>query len=213
MTAARIFIVDDHPLLCEGLRRTIVALTPFTVSGECGDGGEALERIIADPPDIAIVDLTLRGLGGRSVIAGLLARVPMVRILVYTADADPAVASSLLRQGVRGYVLKEESGRQVVCALERVLAGEVYVTERLRESLINALVDDTARSDTPETLLSRRELEVLRLLGQGLGGSEIAEHLTLSTNTIASYRERIKQKLGLGNARELLRYATRWVGD
>lgn len=208
----KVFLVDDHSIVREGLTRMIENSGAFAVCGESADAHSALEQIPKAKPDIAIVDLGLKGMNGLDLIKNLRLRVPDLPILVMSMYDEAIYAERVLRAGARGYIMKEESIEKVLSALEKILSGKVYLSEKMSETMIDVVFHGSSpKGRSPIDALSDRELEVFKLLGKGLKNSQIATELNLSIKTVESYREQIKQKLNLQGAADLIPFAIEWV--
>jgi len=206
-----VFLVDDHPLVRDWLSRLINEEKDLEVCGWADKTDEAIEAIERLKPSISIIDIGLRGKSGLELIRFLTDRNPDELILVLSMHDEAVYASRALKAGARGYVSKRETTEKVVLAIRRILAGDMYISETLAEALAMGL----SRNKNPAlagdvSLLSDRELEVFRLLAAGRETSEIARDLSVSLKTVQSYCARIKDKLNLRNATELLQTATRW---
>jgi DNA-binding NarL/FixJ family response regulator len=207
----KIFLVDDHPLVREWLTTLINQQPDLTVCGECGSAPEALEAIRKTKPDIAIVDLSLKDSSGIDLIKNLKDLEPRVSVLVLSMHEEAVFAERALRAGAKGYIMKRESTKKVIEAVRRVLEGKLYVSESVTEAITTRSISGRQlEMRTPIQELSDRELEVFEMLGQGLGTRQIAENLRVSIKTVQVYCARIKEKMGLGSATELLREAIRW---
>lgn len=207
-----ILIVDDHPVLRRGLASLIESEPNLFVCGEVATGQAALEAIEETPPDLVIVDLSLNGLDGLELVKAIKAQRPEIPSLVLSMYDEAAYAERSLRAGARGYVTKMELDNTVLVAIRRLLAGERHMSAKLETRLAGKYVSGrTAAKDSPLDALSNRELQVFRLIGQGLGTRQSAEALKLSVKTIESHREHIKRKLALRSATELVHRATQWV--
>ncbi len=207
-----IVIVDDHPVVRDGLAQLINDTADLAVCGEAGDEAEAMRVVAECSPALALVDLSLGYSSGIGVIEGIRNRFPHVRVLVLSMYDESLYAERALRAGAGGYVMKREASEKVIDAIRRVLDGEVYLSEAMRSKLLQRMVGKKRRSDGSELeQLSNRELEVLRLVGEGLNTKEIASQLKLSIKTVETHYARIKQKLDLENVRELLLRAMQWV--
>ena len=203
----RVFVIDDHPLTRKGLVSLIDAETDLTVCGQAADEKEALGHIEAAAPDLLVLDFLVPGIRGLSIIEDLRARWPALRILVFT-DRE-ACALRALQAGAYGYVSKKGEENEVVHAIRQLLAGKIYVSNKICDQLLLDLVADPLPS--PAEVLSRRELEVFELIGRGLDTGAMAEKLAISPKTIDSYRRRIRSKLNLEGNAELIQRAVRWV--
>ena len=208
----RILIVDDHPMLRRGLAALIESVPDLTVCGEAATRTAALDAIRASPPDLVIVDLMLGDSHGLDLVKDLKIRHPGMPSLVLSMHDEALYAERSLRAGARGYVTKQELDDTLLTAIQRVLAGDIYMSGKLQARLAAHFVAGPTLA-TPSTCegLSDRELEVFRLIGQGQGTRQIAETLHLSIKTIESHREHLKQKLGLASGVELVHRATQWV--
>ena len=208
---ARIFIVDDHPVLREGLSLRINRQVDLTVCGEADNPGQALKAIGTSKPDLALVDLSLKDGSGLDLIKNLKQRHPKLLTLVLSMHEEDLYAERALRAGARGYIMKHEATENVIVAIRRVLSGKVYLSEKISSRLLD--VAFAGKLDPKAPLINQltdRELEVFELLGEGLGSREISLHLHLSIKTIEAYREHIKEKLRLKNSRELIHQAILW---
>ena len=210
----QVFLVDDHPLVRESLARLIEQQPDLHVCGEADTAASALAAIGAARPDVAIVDLSLGDRSGIDLIRDLKQIHPRVAVLVLSMHDEQLYAERALRAGARGYIMKREATRNVILAIRRVLAGKIAVSDRVAESLAERLVSGApSGAESPVATLSDRELEVFRLMGEGRLTRQIAEALHLSVKTVQAYQARIKEKLGVTTANELLREAVRWVGE
>jgi len=182
------------------------------VCGESEDGSKGLTAVRVAKPDVVVVDLTLKRSSGFSLIKNLNAADPKLSILVLTIHEESLYAERCLRAGAKGYLMKEEAMENVLLAIRRVLTGQVYLSEAMQSKLFRA---SGKRSEmviaSPLEKLSDRELEIFRLLGQGVGTRQIAKLLNLSISTVESHRARIKDKLDVKTATELLQHAVKWV--
>ncbi len=208
----KILIVDDHPLMRKGLALALNAEIDLTVCGQVANAEEALGALEELDPDLAIVDISLPGMSGLELIKHMQALRPEIRTLVVSRHDEALYAERAIRAGARGYVMKLEAGERIVKAVRRVLAGGIYVSEEINERLLLGLAAGRQElAQSPLEVLSDRELEVFELTGRGLGTREIAERLHLSVKTVESYRARIKDKLSLKTAAELMQHAVQWV--
>jgi DNA-binding NarL/FixJ family response regulator len=209
---ARVLIVDDHPVVREGIATRINRQSDLMACGEAASAAEALQVVAAAKPDLAIVDLSLQGRSGLELIHDLKSRYPKLAILVLSIHDEPSYAKRSLQAGARGYVMKHEATENVLLAVRRVLAGEIYLSEKLSSVLLSAAFTGQADSAaSPVEQLSDRELEVFELIGKGIGTRQIAEKLHVSVKTIEAHRANIKDKLHLASATELAQSAFQWV--
>ncbi len=207
----RIFLVDDHPLVREWLG-TLLRLQPgLEVCGESDAPAPALAAIMARPPDVAVVDLSFRRGSGLELIKDLRVQVPSVRILVLSMHEEIGDIERAFRAGALGYVMKRESTGQIVAAIREVHAGRIYANPAVLTSLTERSLSRLpgSSSATPESL-SDRELDVFRRLGEGHTTRRIADDLNIGIKTVQTYYARIREKLGLADAAELIREAIRW---
>ena len=209
---AKIVIVDDHPIVREGLADLINKEDDLVVCGEAEDGHSAMEVISELEPDIAIVDISLQDTSGLELIKDIKVQYPSLPVLTLSMHEESLYAERALRAGAKGYIMKREATANVVMAIRKVLSGQVYLSERMATKLVDKLVGGKAEvSTSPIERLTDRELEVFSLLGQGNGTRQISERLHLSVKTIETYRSRIKEKLNLKSGPELLQHAFQWV--
>jgi DNA-binding NarL/FixJ family response regulator len=210
--ASRILIVDDHPIVRQGLRSLIDQESDLTVCGEAGSAGEALKAVPALKPDLLLVDISLKGPDGLELTKSIRALEPDLPILIVSMHDETLYAERVLRAGANGYIMKEEVAQNMVQAVRKVLNGDIYMSDRMRQKILRGVAGQRSHTATSAIdRLSDRELEVFRLIGQGMGTRKIAEQLHLSVKTIETYRAHIKEKLGLDNATELVRQAVQWV--
>jgi DNA-binding NarL/FixJ family response regulator len=207
----RVFLVDDHPLVREWLTNLINQQRDLAVCGESENAPHALQAIAAAKPDVAIVDLSLKDSSGIELIKSLKESQPGVAVLVLSMHDESQYAERALRAGAKGYVMKRETTRKVIEAIRRILEGKVYVSQKVTEAMTQRLVEGPrSESRSPVEQLSDRELEVFEMLGQGQGTRQISENLRVSVKTVQAYCARIKEKMNLNSATELLREAIRW---
>ncbi|HEU4531907.1 MAG TPA: response regulator transcription factor [Steroidobacteraceae bacterium] len=211
--AARVVIVDDHPVMREGLQELLAQHADLNVVGQADSIGNALHEIEHSSPDVVVLDLTLGSEDGVELIRKLRETRPEVRILVLSMHDELLYAERLLSLGVHGYIMKQEAATEFLRALRKVAAGEVYVSNAVNARLLEQIARSRPRGATGSGLdtLTSREREVLELTGQGRTTREIAQALAMSEKTVDSHRRNIRDKLGLHSSSELLRYAFRWV--
>jgi len=208
----RILLVDDHPLVREWLTTLINQQADLTVCGEAEDAPHALQAIELLRPDAAVIDITLASGSGIELIKDIRHSTPDVAIVVLSMHDEALYAERALRAGARGYVTKRQTTKKVVAAIRTVLEGGVFVSETFAASMAEKLVAGRRSSgETPVADLSDRELEVFEMLARGMETRHIAESLKISMKTVQVYCARIKEKLGLRTANELLREAVRWL--
>ena len=207
----KVLLVDDHPLVRDGLVNLISQQTDLQICGEAGNEPQALELIRTVQPDVAIVDISLETGSGIELIKSIKAMFPAVTILVLSMHDESLYAERALRAGARGYVMKCEAAKKVIEAIRCVLAGQLYVSNKIAALMAEKFVEGRpAANASPIEQLSNRELEVFQLLGLGHNTRQIADHLHVGFKTVQAYCARIKEKLKLANATELLREAIRW---
>ena len=207
----RVFLVDDHPLVREWLTSLINQQPDLIVCGEADDPPEALRGIAAARPDVAVVDISLKSGSGLELIKQMKSSHPNVAVVVLSMHDESLYGERALRAGASGYVVKRDTPKKVVAAIRRVLDGQLYVSERFAALMAQRFIKGRQPlSGSPVEQLSDRELEIFDLLGQGTGTRQIAEKLRVSIKTVQAYCARIKDKLHVQNATELLREAIRW---
>jgi DNA-binding NarL/FixJ family response regulator len=211
--AARVLIVDDHPAVREALAIRLAAQPDLEVCGEAADAAEALRLAAATDPDVAVIDIGLKAGDGIDLIKRLKARNDRFRAIVWSMYSEDLYAERALRAGALGYLNKEHATSEIIVAIRQVLDGKVYLSPGMSEKLLRRVVGSSAQDygRSPVDALSDRELEVLRLIGNGVRTAEIAVQLHLSVKTIETYRDRIRQKLGLTDGADLARYAAQWA--
>jgi DNA-binding NarL/FixJ family response regulator len=207
-----VFVIDDHPIVREGLVQLINRENDLVVCGLAEDAYGALKAMESVKPDIAVADISLKGTDGIELIKNMKMRFADLPVLVLSIHDESLYAPRALRAGARGYIMKQEATENVLVALRRVLGGEIYLSERMANKMLQQLVGiGAATGRLSVDRLSDRELEVFRLIGQGHGTRRIAEELRLSIKTVESYREHIKDKMTLNDASELVQHAIQWV--
>jgi DNA-binding NarL/FixJ family response regulator len=208
----RIVIVDDHPLVRSGFVQLISDEPDLEVCGEAADEASALQVVDDARPDLVIVDLSLAGGSGMTLIERIKAHHAEVGMLVVSMHDESLFAERVLAAGALGYLNKQEAPSNIIRAIRRVLGGKVYVSDKLNERLLDSLAGVVRTSgQSPMERLTNRELEVFELIGRGMTTRKIADHLGLSTKTIEAHRENIKKKLGLLSGQELTRRAMHWL--
>ncbi len=203
-----VLIVDDHPIVRQGLKMLINQADDLEVRGEAENMADALAAIETLRPHIVIVDITLRGANGIELLDTMRDRYPGIPALVLSMHDEWLFAERALRAGARGYVMKQEATERVVMAIRCVLRGEVYVSAKIADRLLHRIVSGgNSETESPLDRLTNRELQTLQMLGKGMSTRQIAAQLNLSVKTIETYRESLKRKLNLDNSNELIRYA------
>lgn len=210
----KIVLVDDHPIVRQGLARLIELEPDLRVCGEAADDRSAWEQISKHQPDVAIVDLSLKLGDGIDLIKRIRGAYPDTAILVLSMYDASHYVERALRAGASGYLTKQEASEKVLLAIRKVLNGEIYLGDGLSPNLLKRLLSGTpGKDDSVIASLSDREWQVFRLIGSGLGVQEIAEQLHLSVKTVETHQGHIKEKLDLKDTRKLVQYAIRWMLD
>jgi DNA-binding NarL/FixJ family response regulator len=210
----RILIVDDHPLFCEGLKRMIDRHPALTVCGQAPDAVSAMKAVAELKPDLALVDISLEKTNGIDLIKSLKAKYEELPILVVSMHDESLYAERALRAGAQGYIMKNQPIQIVRDAIFKVLAGDIFLSEKMSTSVLARLL--LGKKDEPVSSveqLSDRELEVFQMLGQGKSSRQIAQDLNRTIPTIHSFRNRIKEKLQFRNSTELTLHAMQWVRE
>jgi DNA-binding NarL/FixJ family response regulator len=208
----RILIVDDHPIVRQGLRSMIEQEPDLTVCGEAEGMSQAMQAYFEQQPDIIVTDISLENGSGVELIKELTARTPDLKILVCSMHDEMLFAERALRAGAKGYINKEEATDKLILAIRRVASSRVYLSDRVTERMLCKRVGSAdEQTQNPIEQLSDRELEVFEHIGHGVTTRQIAEKLHLSPKTVETYRENIKHKLNLSNATELTQHAVQWV--
>lgn len=210
---ARIVIVDDHPLVREGLKQLLAGLPEFRLVAEASDSAQARQAITQMLPDVAVLDLTLGSDDGIELVRWVRQHYPAIRILVLSMQEEALYAERLLRMGISAYVMKSAAESDFVTALRKVAKGQRHVSNEMNERLLSKAMRGqlTTGNDDPVTALTERELEVFALIGGGVSTREIAERLVLSMKTVDAHRRHMREKLNLRSTNELMRYAAQWV--
>lgn len=206
-----ILIVEDHPIVRQGLAQMVNHEKDLTVCGAAEDPKQAVEQIELLQPELVLLDISLKGGNGIELLKNIKVRFPKTLILMLSMHDEALYAVRALRAGASGYVMKQEATEKVLTAIRHVLNGEIYLSDRMEKKMMQQLVGGrSSRTGSPLEDLSDRELEVFGLIGQGHGTRQIAEQLHLSIKTIESHRAHIKEKLNLRNANELVQHAIQW---
>lgn len=206
----KVFLVDDHPIVRQGLALFIDREPDLVVCGEADGATSALPAIQESMPDFVVLDISLDGPDGLELLKSLRAKYPSLPVLILSMHDESVYAERALRAGANGYIMKQEATDKVLTAIRRILGGEVYVSDRLTKRMLQQFVHGSISPREPLAKLSDRELEVYRLIGAGHGTRQIADELHVSTKTVESYQAHIKEKLSLRNARELVQHAIEW---
>ncbi len=209
----KILIVDDHPLLRQGIRQVIELEEDLRVSGEASTANEAIDMVNRDTPDMVIVDITLAGnVSGIELVKSLNERFPEIRTLVLTMHDESLYAERAIRAGARGYIMKEVASKNIISAIRTIMNDELYLSDAVSKRIIDKLVRgsaDTAGISVEQ--LSNREFEIFQMIGNGFSTKEMARKLNLSIYTVESHKKNIKEKLKLKNSSDLAKYAIQWV--
>lgn len=213
-TKAKVLIVDDHPIVREGLTALINAQPDMLTCGEASDGPEALKAISALHPDVAIIDIVLKGMNGIELSKRIQNGQEPCFVLILSMHEESIYAERALRAGARGYIMKGEPRGKLLEAIRKILANEIWVSERMTNQMLARIAtgDETGLSPSVNQL-SDRELTVFTMIGHGSRPQEIAEELGISVRTVDAHRDHIKNKLNLNNTRALIKYAVEWVND
>ncbi len=209
-----VLIVDDHPVVRQGLAQLINQEKDLEVRGFAEDAFQAMQAIKDVQPDMIIVDISLKDTSGMDLIKDVKIQYPNLPILILSMHDESLYAERALRAGAKGYIMKHEATERVITAIRRVLTGEIYVSDSMAAKMVSKLATGVApQSASPVESLSDRELEVFRLIGEGHKTRDVAEKLHLSVKTIETYRAHIKEKLGFKDGNELFRFAVEWVNS
>jgi DNA-binding NarL/FixJ family response regulator len=207
----RILVVDDHPIVRQGLALMLNREADFVVCGEAEDATGAMLVTASARPDVLIVDISLNGPDGLDLLKNIRTTHPALPVLILSMHDESIYAERALRAGANGYIMKQEATEKVLVAIRRILNGEIYVSERIASKMLKHYITGASGlKNSSISDLSDRELEVFRLIGEGHGTRQIAEELHLSIKTVESYQAHIKDKLSLRSARELMQHAIQW---
>jgi DNA-binding NarL/FixJ family response regulator len=212
---SKVFVVDDHPIVRQGLALLINREPDLTVCGEAENAQTAIQSIATAKPDILVVDISLNGPDGLDLLKDIRSRNPELPVLILSMHDESIYAERALRAGAQGYIMKQEATEKVLVALRRILNREIYVSEHIANRMLQRYIGSRG-GGRPSSIadLTDRELEVFRLIGEGHSTRQIAEELHISVKTVESYQAHIKEKLSLRSARELVQHAIQWsVGE
>ena len=209
----KILVVDDHPIVRDGLADLINKEKDIVVCGWAEDIPQTIKAIKNLKPDVVTVDISLGDTSGLELIKDIKTRFPSLPILALSMHQESFYAERAIRAGAKGYITKQEATKKVIMAIRQVLDGRLYLSEKMKEKVLRSLLGDngSGAGTSPIDRLTDRELDVFSLLGQGRGTRQIAEQLCLSIKTIETYRSRIKEKLNISSSSELLLYAFQWA--
>jgi DNA-binding NarL/FixJ family response regulator len=209
---SRVLLIDDHPIVRQGLALLIDREADLSVCGEAEGAHSAFHAIATLRPDIVLLDISLSGPDGLDVLKEIRMKTGSLPVLILSMHDESIYAERAMRAGANGYIMKQEATGKVLVAIRRILQGGVYLSDRLTNTMLQQFVHGTwAPKTSPLVTLTDRELEVFRLIGEGHGTRQIADELHLSVKTIESYQAHIKEKLSLRNARELVQHAIEWT--
>jgi DNA-binding NarL/FixJ family response regulator len=207
----KVFVVDDHPIVRQGLALMINREADMTVCGEAEDARTALQLVDSTKPDILVVDISLNGPDGLDLLKNIRMRHPDLPVLILSMHDESIYAERALRAGAQGYIMKQEATEKVLVALRRILSREIYVSEPISNRMLQRYIGSPNESKSPSIAdLTDRELEVFRLIGEGHSTRKIADELHISVKTVESYQAHIKEKLSLRSGRELVQHAIQW---
>ncbi len=208
----KILIVDDHPIVCEGLAQLIIQEPDLEVVGIAADALEGMKKVEELKPDLVIADISLVGKSGIELIGEIKAYDENMPVLALSMHTEALYVERTLRAGARGYVTKNDATNVIIKAIRKVLGGGIYLSEGMSDMLLDSLYGRRREQGASAVgRLSVREFEVFRLIGQGMKNNQIAEVLGISTKTVDAHREHIKEKLRVRDSQELLRYALQWT--
>lgn len=216
MKKSQVFIVDDHPIFRKGLKQLINEESDMTVCDEAEDVFSATTKLRGIKPDIAIVDITLNDTSGLELIKFINDNRMKIPVLVLSMHDEKIFAERAIKSGARGYIMKQEMAKQVAGAVRHVLSGKIYLSDKMNERMLNSFAandehPEETLNNNPASILTGRELEIYMLLGKGFQRKEIAGMLNLNINTIGTYREKIKEKMGFESSSALVAHAVAWV--
>jgi DNA-binding NarL/FixJ family response regulator len=212
ISTTRVFVVDDHPIVRQGLSQLLSQEADMMVCGEAENARSALDLLPIALPDIVIVDVSLEGPDGIDLLKTIRLNSPRLPVLILSMHDESLYAERALRAGANGYIMKQEATDRVLVAIRQILKGEVYLSEKMSRKMVQQFIGGSGianRSAIED--LTNRELEVFGLIGKGHGTRQIADELHISVKTVESYHAHIKEKLSLKNARELMQHAVQWV--
>jgi DNA-binding NarL/FixJ family response regulator len=207
-----IIIVEDHPIFRMGMKEMIEHESDMCVSGETDDVAGALKLVRDNRPDLAVIDLSLKDSNGLELVKEIAEHHKPTLSLVLSMHDEALHAERCILAGAKGYIMKQEASESVVLAIRRILAGHIHVSPTIMSHILNSFQKQPELvNESPLKRITDREFEIFQLIGRGLSPKQIAGRLNISVKTIGTYRERIKEKLGLSNAGELVRYAVIWA--
>lgn len=206
----RIILVDDHPMMRDGLRYAIQTQPDMQVVAEAGNGVVALEQVRIHQPDLVMMDISMPGDNGLEVSRQIRAEFPGIKIIILSAMADQEYVSQAIKLSLNGYLLKANAPQELIAAIRAVISGHIFLSPEITTAVMGVYKDFIHEKDAAaQTLLSERELQVLKLIAEGLRAKEIAERLKIGVKTVDTYRARLMTKLNCNSTAELVRYAIR----
>jgi DNA-binding NarL/FixJ family response regulator len=206
-----VLVIDDHPLLRQGLAMLINQQTDMRVSGEAEDLRAAMQCVVQAKPDVVVLDISLKGPDGLEILKTIRTTHPELPVLILSMHDEAIYAERALRARANGYIMKQEATEKVLEAIRRILDGEVYLSDSMSKKMLQQFIDGgPSLLESRIAMLSDRELEVFGRIGEGRGTREIAEELRLSVKTVETYQAHIKEKLRLKSGRELIQHAIQW---
>ncbi|MBL9213114.1 MAG: response regulator transcription factor [Opitutaceae bacterium] len=211
-TKLKVLLVDDHPITRQGMKALVNQQPNLEVCGEADNAAYAIELVGRLQPDLAIVDIALKTTNGIELTKNIKVHAPNLPVLIVSMHDEGLYAERALRAGAMGYLMKQEASEKIIAAIQRLLQGEIYLSDKIKEKMLHRFVNKKGEGmvfsiDT----LSDREMEVFQLIGNGYSTRQIAQKLNLSSKTIDSYREHLKLKLNLESGAELVRHAIQWA--
>jgi DNA-binding NarL/FixJ family response regulator len=207
----KVLLVDDHPMMRDGLAQLIAGEKDLEICGGAGDAAAALEMVNSRQPELVLTDISLPDKNGLELTKDILAMRPDTLVLVISMHDEALYAGRVLRAGARGYIMKQEGGKKILQAIRAVLGGQISVSEKMAASLLETLSGRRSSSGSLVETLTDRELEIFQNIGRGLETKQIAAALHVSPKTVEAHRANIKTKLGIASHAELIRQAVRWV--
>lgn len=210
----KILIVEDHPLMQQGIQMTLEAEMDFEISNMVATAEEAIEVVKNEEPDLAVIDISLPGMNGIELLKHFRIHHPDILMLVISRYDEELFAERAIRAGARGYIMKMQAGEQIVTAVRKILNGGIFLSDNMSSKMLMGMASAREQNElSPYERLSDRELDVFRMIGRGKATKEIAEKLFVSTKTVDSYKARIKEKLNIGSSSNLLQEAVQWVKE
>jgi DNA-binding NarL/FixJ family response regulator len=209
----RIIVVDDHPIVCEGIVRLIETTSNIKVCGQTGNGNEVMGLISKLQPDAVILDLSLESSDGQELIGQIASRFPETPVLILSMHNELTHAPQCIKAGAKGYLMKNCAALKIISALQEVLAGKTYLSEQVQELIVHSYAKQCKNYLCSVENLSPREFQIFRLYGKGLSSSQIADTLHCSPKTIATHTVRMKKKLNKSTTNELIAYAGAYINS